>query len=80
MCALTGALGRRTKYQQTDVAQLQLSVSTDHSHSPEVGVAADLPREISIDDDTLLDKVSFVVSQSQETLSAVQQAVLLGLW
>lgn len=80
MCALAGALGKRTKYQQTDLAQLQLSVSTGQYHSPEVGVATDLPREVAVDDDTLLDKVSFVVPQSVETLSAVQQAVLLGLW
>ena len=39
-----------------------------------------LPREVSLEDDTLLDKVSFRVPQSTAKLSGLQQAVLLGTW
>ena len=46
----------------------------------EGGVVTALPREISIDDDTLLDKVKFSVAHSVDALSAIQQAMLLGLW
>ena len=79
----TGALGRRTRYQQTDVAQLLLTVQS-HSYgehrSPVEGVVTQLPREVAVDDDTLLDKIQFSVPQSSRCLSAIQQAVLLGLW
>ena len=161
-CACVGALGKRTRFQQTDLAQLLLKVSTGPSinsaaptpspegcvappspegcvappspegcvappspeggvappspegcvappspegcvappspegcvapPSPEGGVAppspegcvashrAVLPREVSVDDDTVLHQLNFQEPQALESLSALQQAVLLGLW
>ena len=91
---LVGALGKRTRFQQTDVAQLTLKVSTsipDSAHSPDSTHKAcsadpkeergvECPREISLDDDTILDRISFAQPQSLQCLSSLQQAALLGWW
>lgn len=50
------------------------------SHAPEVGVVADLPREVSLDDETVLDQVNFTEPRSVEPLSPLQQATLLAQW
>ena len=81
---LTGVLGRRTRFQQTDVAQLVLKVSSSPTSSPaaegEGGGAGpgEFPREVCLDDDTVLDKISFTQPPSVYTLTPLQQAVLLG--
>lgn len=78
-----GALGRRTKYQQTDVAQLVMKVSTSPTHNPKEdpkeGVAAHFPKEVAVDDDTILDKISFKVTRPLDSMSGLQQAALLAL-
>lgn len=91
-----GALGKRTRYQQTDVAQLVLKVSSTSPLAEQEGgaspahslgqaghgggVAREFPREISLDDDTLLDKVNLTHPQAQECLNPLQQASLLAWW
>lgn len=92
---LTGVLGKRTRFQQTDVAQLMLKVSTSSTHSPESTPHSpesthspdpqreggrEFPREVSLDDDTVLDKIHFTQPQNLECLSSLQQAALLGWW
>ena len=78
MCV--GVLGKRTRFQQTDVAQLVLQVSTSPS-SPLPGKGgAVLPKEVSMGDETVLDKVDFKDAQPAVCLSPLQQAVLLGSW
>ena len=83
---IAGVLGRRTKYQQTDVAQLVLKVSTSHTHNSKEGevdrkedVAAHVPKEVAVNDDTILDKISFKVTRPLDSLSGLQQATLLAL-
>lgn len=83
---LTGVLGKRTRFQQADVAQLTLKVSTDSTHSsthcPDStpNLVGMFPREVSLDDDTVLDKIDFTQPQAVQHLSALQQATLLGWW
>lgn len=92
-----GALGKRTRFQQSEIAQLMLEVSTGDSHTPdggatsrevdshtpEGGATSLLPREVSLDDDTLLNEVEYTRSRDTlhlATLSPLQQATLLGWW
>ncbi len=79
-----GVLGKRTRFQQTDVAQLVLQVSSSLSPQPAEGerggAGTPLPKEVSMDDETLLNKVDFKDAQPSVCLSALQQAALLGSW
>ncbi|XP_064398151.1 tetratricopeptide repeat protein 27-like isoform X2 [Halichondria panicea] len=89
---LSGSLGKRTKFQQKDIAQLILQVTisdnktiptapptntqTTSSHS--TPSQASLPQDVALGDDTLLDNIEFVDQPSQPQLSHLQQAVVLG--
>ncbi|CAH3167549.1 unnamed protein product [Porites lobata] len=84
---LSGTLGKRTKFQQKDVSQLCLLVEKKRT----LGVAEPLeepdqpqnmPTDVMLNDDTLLQKVKFQdvnFQESNEPLSAFDQAVILGL-
>ncbi|KAF5269967.1 hypothetical protein FQR65_LT05766 [Abscondita terminalis] len=57
---LVGALGRRTKYQQTDIAQLTLSIKlSEDSISSGVVEEFPIPNNLLLDDDLRLDKIKF---------------------
>lgn len=64
----TGVLGKRTKFQQSDIPQLVVRVDQGslHRHSsidnPEA--LTELPKDIALDDDTLLPEISFVSDDS----------------
>jgi hypothetical protein len=83
---LTGALGKRTRFQAKDTAQLVLSVvSTSRGEEPAVTHATqdkilDLPKDVLLNDDTILENIKF---SSQEPgvgipSSPLEQAVVLG--
>ena len=89
----TGSLGKRTKFQQKEIAQLLLRVTikedsqvTPHSPSLETPsahsttVTASLSQDLMLGDDTLLDKIAFTDQPEQSRLSAPQQAAVLGEW
>ena len=85
---LTGVMGKRTRFQQKDIAQLILKVSTNNSETPPTSdpahsPAADaqrFPREVALEDDTILDKINLTEPQNVGHLSLLQQAALLGWW
>uniref|UniRef100_A0A4W6G4J6 Tetratricopeptide repeat protein 27 n=1 Tax=Lates calcarifer TaxID=8187 RepID=A0A4W6G4J6_LATCA len=84
---MTGALGKRTHFQQKYLAQLILEVNrkqdqpgqTDSEASPTP--PAFLPKDCSLGDDTVLDKISLAEPAQFELpdLSAEEQAVILGI-
>ncbi|XP_074616162.1 tetratricopeptide repeat protein 27-like isoform X2 [Acropora palmata] len=90
---LTGALGRRTKFQQQDVSQLVLflqreanSVGTESVKSTETPGKEALPKDVALNDDTLLAKVKFKdeniqhhINETDVDISPLDQAVILGL-
>lgn len=85
---MTGALGKRTHFQQKYLAQLILEVKREKEHpdqteeaSPTPTPQASLPKDYSLGDDTVLDKINLAEPDQYEVpdLSAEEQAVILGV-
>lgn len=81
----TGALGRRTKFQQTDISQLIIDTVTKEGQMP-LTMPSDsaeikLPLDVRLDDDTLLPEINFVekASADDETRKMSIEAQLLML-
>lgn len=91
---LTGALGKRTKFQTFDIAQLVLdakSVLESEDASKGEGVNADtiaepapvnVPRELALNDDTLLEGIAFTqdrpATSTNQHLHTLDQCLLLA--
>ncbi|EDO46799.1 predicted protein, partial [Nematostella vectensis] len=82
---LTGALGKRTKFQENFIAQLKIQVdskaSKDNEPSLDHLVGHGLPKNVALDDDTVLESVMFkerdkVVKDVQ--LLPLEQAMMLS--
>lgn len=86
---MTGALGKRTRFQQNFLAQLVLEVKkspdqtahSDSDASPTPTDQARLPKDLNLGDDTVLDKINLADPDQYELpdLSAEEQAVVLGV-
>ncbi|XP_067012232.2 tetratricopeptide repeat protein 27 isoform X2 [Anabrus simplex] len=80
---LVGALGRRTRFQQQDLAQLTLKVDVDETvEQINWHQTCNLPRDLRLNDEVRLDHIKFV-SEEDGTVPAmtpVQQAVVLGMF
>ncbi|KAM7408112.1 hypothetical protein PAMA_002003 [Pampus argenteus] len=86
---LTGALGKRTRFQQKFLAQLIVEVKkmqeqpgqTDADATPVPTPQAMLPKDCMLGDDTVLDKINLAEPDQYELpdLSAEEQAVILGI-
>ena len=75
----TGAMGKRTKFQQHDLAQMTLDIS---SRDKEVSKTEnkDLPLDVKLDDEVRLEKVKFADRDSEKNfnLDVLDQAILLS--
>lgn len=60
--ALTGVLGKRTKFQQSDTSQLVVLAQSTGVHAPETAATATAPNKLDLNDDTLLETIAFVKS------------------
>ncbi|XP_032397890.1 tetratricopeptide repeat protein 27 isoform X1 [Etheostoma spectabile] len=86
---MTGALGKRTHFQQKYLAQLILEVKRTPTQPGQMGdeasptptPPASLPKDYSLGDDTVLDKINLAEPDQYELpdLSAEEQAVILGV-
>ncbi|XP_035515288.1 tetratricopeptide repeat protein 27 [Morone saxatilis] len=86
---VTGALGKRTRFQHKYLAQLILDVKrkqgqsgeNDNEPSPTPIPQTCLPKDYSLGDDTVLDKINLAEPDQYELpdLSAEEQAVILGV-
>ncbi|XP_068597477.1 tetratricopeptide repeat protein 27 [Brachionichthys hirsutus] len=83
---VTGALGKRTSFQEKFLAQMILEVKrtrdgTDPESSPTPTPLSCLPKDLSLDDDTMLDAIKLAEPNEYDLpdLSAEEQAVILGV-
>ncbi|KAK6617314.1 hypothetical protein RUM44_005645 [Polyplax serrata] len=81
--SLSGALGKRTKFQLENIAQLILKVNIDGEEilkDENKESICKLPTDLKLDDDVRLDKIKFAdsLSDSFPDLSGLQQAVVLA--
>lgn len=89
---LTGAMGRRTKFQETDHSQLVLLAESRAREGEKDSPKASMPETLALNDDTLLEETEFTkVTQtgsgalshldpsSQPPLHPLDQALLLSL-
>ncbi|XP_071962355.1 tetratricopeptide repeat protein 27-like [Antedon mediterranea] len=88
--SFTGALGKRTKFQQTNCAQLILKIekqeiatlSTALSEDDKSLIKENLPKDLHLDDDVILERVQLLEPNETKStdLAPLQQAVVLGLF
>ncbi|KAL5008553.1 hypothetical protein ScPMuIL_014134 [Solemya velum] len=85
---LTGAMGKRTRFQQETKAQLVLSVTRENLEESPVSdqvvkdsKAIELPKDLALDDDTVLNSIQFDEGERKFAidLSPVEQALVLGI-
>ncbi|KAL2825274.1 hypothetical protein BDW59DRAFT_179878 [Aspergillus cavernicola] len=86
--ALTGRLGKRTKFQDRDISQLVIlaksaeeATGVDSERSDNANRDAVAPKKLDLNDDTLLEAISFTKpdeQQSQEKTVKVQEAPTLS--
>ncbi|XP_046625808.1 tetratricopeptide repeat protein 27 isoform X2 [Neodiprion virginianus] len=74
---LVGMLGKRTKYQQDEKAQLMLKVSTDKDNFP-YRKCQDLPTALELKDDLRLERVEYSEAAEIIELGALEEAVVLA--
>jgi len=77
----TGALGRRTKFQSTDLPQytLNLQVAEDYARQPNPANIASLPTDLKLDDELRLERIQFKDRECDHSLDldSLQQCVVL---
>ncbi|CAK9809055.1 Tetratricopeptide repeat protein 27 [Anthophora quadrimaculata] len=74
---LEGALGKRTKFQHEDKAQLFLKIGIEKNQFPSRS-CANLPKSLKLNDDIRLDCIKFTESMQSTPLGAVEEAIILA--
>lgn len=67
--ALTGKMGKRTKFQDRDISQLVILAKTNEeiSNSGQGESQPSAPKKLDLNDDTLLESISFTKEEGQES-------------
>ncbi|XP_014205573.1 tetratricopeptide repeat protein 27 [Copidosoma floridanum] len=73
---LEGALGKRTKYQQQEKAQLYLKAKLEKEPFPHRG-CDNLPKVINLSDDLRLEKIEFSEKREKARLGSIEESVIL---
>ena len=75
----TGILGKRTKFQQKELAQLTLNIENMQMKEDESQVTiVTLPTDLKLDDEVRLDKIAFSQPRNEAKLSLLQHAIVLA--
>lgn len=80
--SFSGALGKRTRFQQSDVANLFIKVDRTYPSNEEPSTGSfQLPKAVQLDDDTLLNATAFTSEEMRllPRLSAEEQSLVLLL-
>lgn len=73
---LEGAMGKRTKYQQEEKAQLYLKVTIDKDIFPSI-CCEDVPTSVNLNDELRLERIEFSEHKEESQLGAMEEAVIL---
>ncbi|GFR96902.1 tetratricopeptide repeat protein 27 [Elysia marginata] len=80
---LTGAMGKRTRFQQDEKAQLVLVVKREKERSDvlEEDPEPELPKILALDDDTVLNEVAYtnIDMDAESKITSYEQVLILGL-
>eukprot|EP00047_Mylnosiga_fluctuans_P005596 m.241432 g.241432 ORF g.241432 m.241432 type:complete len:810 (+) comp13851_c0_seq1:3-2432(+) len=76
---LSGAMGKRTKFQLREIAQLRLEATSASADAAAIIPDDHLPQDVPLDDDTLLPSIKFAEDGAPARLTPLEQAVVLGL-
>ncbi|XP_066924781.1 tetratricopeptide repeat protein 27-like isoform X2 [Clytia hemisphaerica] len=83
--SLTSALGKRTRWQQTELPQMKLNIQIDEEREKQIQPSeklstGELPSDVILDNDTLLPEIKFVDGSSAKTLelTATDQAYIVA--
>ncbi|XP_076247464.1 tetratricopeptide repeat protein 27-like isoform X2 [Calliopsis andreniformis] len=74
--SLEGALGKRTKYQQENKAQLFLKIGLEKNQFPSRH-CENLPKSLNLNDDVRLERIEFSEDIESTQLGAVEEAIIL---
>lgn len=74
---LQGALGKRTRYQKDEKAQLFLNVKLEKEPFP-FDKHNDLPKSLELNDDLRLEKIKFTETHETSKTGAVEQATIMS--
>lgn len=74
---LEGAMGKRTKYQQEEKAQLYLKVEMDKDTFPSVD-CEDVPKSLTLNDELRLEHIEFLEHMEETKLGMVEEAIILA--
>ncbi|XP_015601628.1 tetratricopeptide repeat protein 27 [Cephus cinctus] len=74
---LVGAMGKRTKYQQEEKAQLFLKIKVNKELFPS-RECKDLPKALELNDDLRLERIEFSESVEKVNLNALEEAIILA--
>lgn len=74
---LEGAMGKRTKYQREEKAQLYLKVEMSKDIFPSVD-CKDVPKSLNLNDELRLERIEFSEHKEEIQLGALEEAVILA--
>lgn len=73
---LEGAMGKRTKYQQEEKAQLYLKIEMEKDTFPSVD-CENIPSSLNLNDELRLERIEFLEHKEEIKLSMVEEAIIL---
>ncbi|XP_072753473.1 tetratricopeptide repeat protein 27-like [Anoplolepis gracilipes] len=73
---LEGAMGKRTKYQQEEKAQLYLKVEMNKNIFPSID-CEDIPKSLNLNDELRLERIEFSEHKEEIQLGALEDAIIL---
>lgn len=75
--SLQGAMGKRTKYQQEEKAQLYLQVDMKKDRFPSIN-CEDVPKSLSLNDELRLERIEFSEHKEEARLGMFEEAIILA--